>query len=84
MYKYILIFILWFLNLEISLGHIWLRPNSEGSYIFTIRNILPLLKAPFTIPYFWYMNMWDINIITFFTLCLSYIYIINEFINLIN
>jgi hypothetical protein len=82
MYKYILIFILWFLNLELSLGNIWLRPNHEGITIFTIKNIIPLIKAPFTISYFWNMNMWDINIFTFFTLCLSYIYLIEEFLQL--
>ena len=70
MYKYILIFILWFLNLELSLGNIWLRPNQDGVVVFTLRNIIPLIKAPFTIPQFWYM--WDINIFTFFALCLTY------------
>ncbi len=83
MYKFILIFILWFLNLEISLGSIWLRPDVEGVYRFTIRNIFPLLKAPFHIPYFWNMKMWDINIITFYAICLSYIYLFKEFIYLL-
>lgn len=82
MYKYILIFILWFLNLELSLGNIWLRPNHEGINTFTLRNIIPLIKAPFTISYFWNINMWDINIFTFFVLCLSYIYLIEEFLRL--
>jgi hypothetical protein len=83
MYKLILIFILWFLNLEISLGGIWLRPNSEGDYVFTFKNILPLLKSPFTNYYFWNINMWDINIVTFYGIFLSYIYIIKEFIYLL-
>jgi uncharacterized membrane protein len=80
MYKYILIFILWFLNLELSLGNIWLRPNQDGVVVFTLINIIPLIKAPFTIPQFWYM--WDINIFTFFALCLTYIYLIEEFLQL--
>ena len=82
MYKYILIFLLWVLNLELSIGNVLLRPNSDGDIVFRFNNILPFMKAPFTYSYFWNMSMWDVNIFTFFGLCLSYIYLIEEFLHL--
>jgi hypothetical protein len=49
MYKYILIFLLWVLNLELSIGNVLLRPNSDGDIIFRFNNILPFMKAPILI-----------------------------------
>ena len=82
MYKYILIFLLWVLNLELSIGSVLLRPNSDGDIVFRLNNIIPFMKAPFTYSYFWNMSMWDANIFTFFALGLGYIYLIEEFLRL--
>jgi hypothetical protein len=82
MYKYILIFLLWVLNLEISIGNVLLRPNSDGDIVFRLNNIFPFMKAPFTYSYFWNMSMWDVNIFTFFGIFLAYIYLIEEFLHL--
>ena len=79
MYKYIIIFLLWILNLELTIGNVLLRPNSDGDIVFRLNNIFPFMKAPFTYSYFWNMSMWDANIFTFFALCLAYIYLIEEF-----
>lgn len=82
MYKYIIIFILWILNLEISVGNVWLRPNHTGKTIFAPINIINFIKVPFTMKEMWFFNFWDINIFTFFILGLSYSYIITEFLHL--
>jgi hypothetical protein len=82
MYKYILIFTLWFLNLELSVGHIWLRPNVNGDIIFAPKNAINVILSTFKMKEMWYFNMWDINIFTFFGIGLSYSYLILEFLRL--
>lgn len=82
MYKYLLIFTLWFLNLELSVGNIWLRPDVTGNIIFAPKNIINVILSTFKMKEMWYFNMWDINIFTFFAIGLSYSYIIHEFLRL--
>lgn len=82
MYKYILIFTLWVLNLEYNVGNVWLRPNATGNIVFCPKNIINFMKVPFTMKEMWYFNMWDINIFTFFSIGLAYSYLILEFLRL--
>jgi hypothetical protein len=82
MYKYLIIFTLWILNLELSVGNVWLRPDVTGNTIFAPKNIINFMKVPFTMKEMWYFNMWDINIFIFFSFCLAYSYIILEFLQL--
>ena len=79
MYKYIFIFTLWVLNLEYSVGNVWLRPDVTGNIVFSPNNIINFIKVPFTMKEMWYFNMWDINIFIFFFIGLSYSYLILEF-----
>jgi len=82
MYKYLLIFTLWVLNLEYSVGNVWLRPDVTGNIVFAPKNIINFMKVPFTMKEMWYFSMWDINIFTFFAIGLSYSYLILEFLRL--
>ena len=82
MYKYIFIFTLWVLNLEYSVGNVWLRPDVTGNIAFSPKNIINFIKVPFTMKEMWYFSMWDINIFTFFSIGLSYSYLILEFLRL--
>ena len=82
MYKYILIFSLWFLNLELSVGNIWLRPDVNGYIVFAPKNAINVILSTFKMKEMWYFNMWDINIFTFFAIGLSYSYLILEFLRL--
>jgi hypothetical protein len=61
------IFIIWFLNLELnpSLGAIWYRPNENGDYVFTLKNIIHLLKYPFQSTFLWNLKLWDVNFYLF-------------------
>ena len=67
----ILIFIVWFFNLEYnsSLGNIWLRPNENGIKVFTLINVVNLLKHPLQSTFLWNLQSWDVNfyILLFFT-----------------
>ncbi len=65
---YFIIPLLWILNLELnpSIGGIWLRSDQNGDTIIVFQNIINLLKAPFQYDWFWNIRMWDINWITFF------------------
>jgi hypothetical protein len=76
------IFILWFLNLELNIGSVWLRPDINGNTIFVPFNFLSFIKACFTMKEMWYPTFWDINIFTFFSFGLSYYYIILGFLQL--
>ncbi len=63
----VLIFIIWFLNLELNpgLGNIWYRTNVNNEKSFTFVNVFNILKSPFTSLDFWSVEMFDVNIVTF-------------------
>lgn len=62
--------IVWLFNLEVnpSLGHVWLRPDPEGKIIFAWKSLILLLIEPLKNPYFWELRNWDINFYTLFGL----------------
>jgi len=76
----IILLLVWFINLELSLGGIWLRVNEKGDIVFTLRNIISIIKAPLKYSYFW-SHLLDINIYSFMFFGLSYSYLIKEFLN---
>ena len=82
MYKYSILFILWILNLELSVGKVWIRPNEYGKNIFAYKNIFSYMIAPFKMKEMWYFQMWDVNIFTFMLLGSGYIYLIQEYLRL--
>ena len=65
----ILIFltIIWILYLEINpkIRGIWLRPNSDGVFVFCPIGIINLMKAPLINRHLWNINLLDINYFTF-------------------
>jgi hypothetical protein len=82
----LIIFILWMLNLEINptLGKVWLRPDHNGNLIFCPQNLILFLIKPFQNIWLWEPRFWDINFYTFFIICfLVYNYII-EFMEIHN
>jgi hypothetical protein len=83
MYKYFLLsFLLWILNLEISIGKVWIRPNEYGKNIFAYKNIFSYMVAPLKMKEMWYFQMWDVNIFTFTIISGGYIYLIREYLRL--
>jgi hypothetical protein len=79
--SFIISFPLYLLNLELnpSLGHIYLRPNPEGKIVFVGKNIIRYLIQPFINPEFWKPRMWDINYITFYLFTLVILFFLNLF-----
>ena len=65
----ILIFltVIWILYLEINpkIRGIWLRPNSDGIFVFCPSGIINLMKAPLTNKHLWNIKLLDINYYTF-------------------
>jgi len=88
----LLVFIIWLFNLELnpSLGNIWLRPNEFGDYIFAPINILNLLIKPFQLisrgstgvpatESLWSFHFWDLNFYIFLSLSLLIFFIFKHF-----
>ena len=61
---------IWILYLEMNpkIRNIWLRPNSEGAYVFCPNSIISLMVAPLTNKHFWNIKLLDINYYTFLTI----------------
>jgi hypothetical protein len=90
----LLVFIIWLFNLELnpSLGNIWLRPNEFGDYTFVPINILNLLIKPFQLisrgftgaqspatETLWSFHFWDLNFYIFLSLSLLIFFIFKHF-----
>jgi len=71
-YFIIIVFILWMFNLELNpqLGHIWLRSDVNGNYVFAPINIINLLVKPFQDSTLWDINLWDVNFYLFLFFCI--------------
>ena len=71
---YILPAILWFFNLELHPGltHIWLRSNDKGSLSFCPNNVLNIMIYPFQNRNMWLPKFWDVNLITFYGMCMLF------------
>lgn len=54
-----------YIELNPKIGNIFYRINNKAEKQFNIFGIIPLLKAPFVNPVFWWPENWDINFITF-------------------
>ena len=79
---YIFPFILWFFYLELHPGltNIWIRSNHEGNKVFCPSNIFHLLVYPFKNSRMWIAKFWDINLFTFYGVCiLFYVFCNNLF-----
>jgi hypothetical protein len=73
---------LWFINLEInpSIGGIWLRPDSTGNKRFVIKNIIKLSVHPLKNNMLWTMKAWDLNIFIFYLISIMfYLFFYNLF-----
>lgn len=80
----IIVFILWIIYLEFSprLGNIIRRPNSKGSYSYSLAGVGSLMIKPFTDIKFWYPNFWDLNIYALWILTAIIYYLIYRNLNL--
>ena len=79
---FIIIFIIYSLYVQFSLtmGNIWLRPDSDGTQVFCPLGLVGLILAPLQPDklYFWEPHFWPINffVYTIIYLIFSYLYII--------
>jgi hypothetical protein len=65
-YHFIIIFIIYslYVQLDPSMGNIWLRPDSDGTQVFCPLGLIDLILAPLKPDklYFWEPHFWPINI----------------------
>ena len=73
-------FIIWLFNLEVnpSMGNVWLRPNDKNQITFAWRSIFTLLLEPFKNSYMWKPKNWDINFYTLFMFVFLLAYFIDK------
>ena len=75
-YHFIIIFIFYslYVQLDPSMGNIWLRPDSDGNQVFCPLGLVDLILAPLQKDkaYFWEPTFWSIN---FFVYIIVYFFI---------
>ena len=76
LYHFIIIFIIFifyslYVQFSLTMGNIWLRPDSDGKQVFCPLGLVDLILAPLQIDklYFWEPHFWPIN---FFVYLISY------------
>ena len=75
-YHILIIFIIYslYVQLDPSMGNIWLRPDSDGTQVFCPLGLVDLILAPLKPDklYFWEPHFWPIN---FFIYIIVYFFI---------
>ena len=85
-YFVLIIFILWLFNLEInpSLGSVWLRPDENGNTTLAPMSIVNLLIKPFESLFLWDYHFWDVNFYMFLFISTIIFFIIKHICNILN
>lgn len=86
LYFILIIFILWLFNLELnpSLGSVWIRPDEYGNNTIAVTSIINLLIKPFESLFLWDFYFWDVNFYMFLFISTIIFFIIKHICNILN